>query len=112
MTATGFEPSSGDEARAWAIRSVSSSRFGSPVIGSWRAPRRASSNRRELSRAIEASWANRARACVSRGPNVRSGVPDARPMTPTVAPPDASGTPRADPKVDRGTSVDRPTNVS
>ena len=80
----------------------SSSRFGSPVVGSWSAPRWAASNRRELSSAIEASWANRTRAWVSRGPNARSIVPEASPMTPTVLPPDASGTPITEPNAPLG----------
>ena len=52
----------GRATRAWAIRSVSSSRFGRPVVGSYRAPRSATSTRRALSMAIDASWAKRVRA--------------------------------------------------
>ena len=72
---TAIESASPGWARAseWAIRSVSSSRFGSPVVGSYRAPRWATSTRRALSIAIEASWANRLSASISRSPNGRSG---------------------------------------
>ncbi len=107
MTATGSAPSDGEEASAWAIRSARSSRLGRPVVGSWSAPRWAAAKRRELSSAIEASWANRTRACVSRGPNERSSAPEASPMTPTVFPLEASGTPITDPKLSFGISPER-----
>ena len=55
------------------MRSVSSSRLGRPVIGSYRAPRCATSTSRALSSAIEASWANRVRASISRSPKVPVG---------------------------------------
>ena len=58
-----------DPRQGVAIRSVSSSRFGRPVVGSYRAPRSATSTRRALSRAIDASWAKRVRAATSRWPN-------------------------------------------
>ena len=47
---------------------------------------RARSNRRALSRAIEASWANRASAATSRSLNVAPGSPEARPMRPRTRP--------------------------
>ena len=77
ITATGSRVGRAGPSGRGAIRSVSSSRFGRPVVGSWRAPRCAASNSRALSRAIEASWAKRVRACdLARCRTSRSVVPD------------------------------------
>ena len=99
MTAIGSASSGLAEARAWAMRSVRSSRFGSPVAGSYSAPRCASSTSLALSSTIEASWAKRDRASISRARNGRPLVPEASPMTPTTSSPLLSGTPTTAPRM-------------
>ena len=81
-------------ARAWPMRSVSSSRLGRPVVGSYRAPRWATSTRRALSRPIDASLAKLVSASMSRLLQRPVGGPDGQAQdADDPVPPEASGTP-------------------